>query len=179
MAAVDGSATLIEIPKLPTPVKDFIPYLAKNPTAPITTLLEPYKAYESELRKVYAQQPDHEAIRDGSVNLIPLFEGHETELKIRARSMNTETDDEKSRYLMALNKEDRKPNGAPAVVTSFKDFQQNFNLFSESSLTDLDWNNGLLSEFTSRNVPEKSALTCIPKSCGRWKLRHYCSLACS
>lgn len=121
---------------------DFIPYLSKNPTTPIAELLEPYKAYESELRKVYAQQPDHEAVKDGKVNLVPLFgEEHEAELKVRARSIDTETDDEKSRYLMTLKDEDRKLNGAPAVVSSFKDFQQNFNLFSESSLTDLNWNN--------------------------------------
>jgi hypothetical protein len=42
---------------------------------------------------------------------------------------------------MPLKDEERKPNGAPAVVPSLKDFQQNFNLFSESSLTDLDWSN--------------------------------------
>jgi ankyrin repeat protein len=42
---------------------------------------------------------------------------------------------------MTLKKEDRKTSGAPAFVSSFRDFQQNFNLFSESSLTDLDWNN--------------------------------------
>jgi len=42
---------------------------------------------------------------------------------------------------MPLSDADRKPNGSPAVVSSFKDFQKNFNLFSESSLADLDWNN--------------------------------------
>jgi hypothetical protein len=142
MAAIDESTAPIEIPKLPRAVMDFIPYLSKNPTTPIAELLEPYKAYESELRKVYAQQPDHEAVKDGKVNLVPLFgEEHEAELKVRARSIDTETDDEKSRYLMTLKDEDRKLNGAPAVVSSFKDFQQNFNLFSESSLTDLNWNN--------------------------------------
>jgi len=30
---------------------------------------------------------------------------------------------------------------APAVVSSFQEFQQNFNLFSESALADLDWSN--------------------------------------
>lgn len=142
MATIDQSAAPIGIPKLPASVKDFIPYLSKNPDTPVATLLEPYKAFESELRKVYAQQPTHEGVRDGKVNLVPLFgDGSETELKVRARSLDTETDDEKSRYLMTLKDEDRKPNGSPAIVSSFKDFQQNFNLFSESSLTDLDWNN--------------------------------------
>jgi hypothetical protein len=142
MATIDEPQSLIEIPKLPTPVKDFIPYLSKNENTPITTLLEPYKAYESALRQVYAQQPDNEAVKDGDVNLVPLFpDGPETNLKIRARSIDTESDEEKSKYLMALKDGERKANGAPALVSSFKDFQQNFNLFSESSLTDLDWNN--------------------------------------
>jgi hypothetical protein len=141
MATIDES-TAIEVPKLPVSVEDFIPFLSKHLDTPIATLLEPYKAYESQLRKVYAQQPTHEAVKEGKVNLVPLFPHNpKTELKVRARTLETETDDKKSRYLMTLKEADRKPNGAPAVVTSFKDFQQNFNLFSESSLIDLDWNN--------------------------------------
>ncbi|KAA8568563.1 hypothetical protein EYC84_007581 [Monilinia fructicola] len=89
----------IELPSLPAPVKEFIPYLSQNSTKHISTIVGPYKAYESELRKVYAQQPDHEAVKDGAVNLVPIFSGHESDLKT------------------------------------------NFNLFSESSLADLDWNN--------------------------------------
>jgi hypothetical protein len=42
---------------------------------------------------------------------------------------------------MTLKDKDRKKDRSPAIVSSFKDFQQNFNLFSESSLTDLDWSN--------------------------------------
>jgi hypothetical protein len=132
----------IEIPKLPSgSVEEFIPYLSKNPDTPIGKLVEPYKAFESELRKVYAQQPTHEVVKDGKVNMVPIFAGHEQDLKIRARSVDTESEEEKSKYIMNLEKGDRKPTGSPAVVSSFKDFQQNFNLFSESSLADLDWNN--------------------------------------
>lgn len=88
----------IEIPALPSrTVKDFIPYLSKNPDTPIETLLEPYKKFEGELRKVYAQQPEHELVKDGTVNLVPIFAGHEQELKIRARSIDTESNDEKSK----------------------------------------------------------------------------------
>jgi hypothetical protein len=122
-------------------VKEFIPYLANHPDTPIGTLLEPYKLFEGELRKIYAQQPTHEIVKDGTVNLVPLFAGHENKLKIRARSLLTESDEEKSRFIMPLKDKDRKPNGAPAIVESLKEFQQNFNLFSESSLVDLDWSN--------------------------------------
>ncbi|APA10450.1 hypothetical protein sscle_06g052200 [Sclerotinia sclerotiorum 1980 UF-70] len=131
----------IELPKLPAPVRDFIPYLFRNPTKHISTIVEPYKAYESELRKVYAQQPDHEAVKDGAVNLVPIFSGHERDLKVQARDLKNETKEESEKYIMPLKDEERRPNGSPAVVRSFKDFQTNFNLFSESSLADLDWNN--------------------------------------
>ncbi|KAH7360980.1 ankyrin repeat-containing domain protein [Rhexocercosporidium sp. MPI-PUGE-AT-0058] len=142
MVTLAESKDPIEIPTLPTEsVKDFIPYLASNPETPIATLLEPFKKFEGELRKVYAQQPEHELVKDGNVNLVPIFAGHEQELKIRARSLETESDDEKSKYIMPLSDVDRKANGSPAVVSSFKDFQKNFNLFSESSLAELDWNN--------------------------------------
>jgi hypothetical protein len=78
----------IEIPELPSgSVKDFIPYLSKNPDTPIGELLEPYKAFERELRKVYAQQPDHEIVKDAAVNLVSIFDGHEQEVKTRVRAI--------------------------------------------------------------------------------------------
>ncbi len=131
-----------KLPALPSKaVKDFIPYFVKHPSTSIPELLEPYKAFEGELRKIYAQQPSHEAIKDGNINLVPLFAGHEQKVKIRSRHLETASDEENSKYIMPLKDEDRKPDGAPAIVGSFKEFKENFNLFSESSLTDLDWSN--------------------------------------
>ncbi len=143
MAPLTESMDLIELPDPSVwSVRKFIPDLVAHPDTPIPKILEPYKAFEADLRRAYAQQPNHQALKDGKINLIPVFnDGNEEFLKVRARSLDSESDDEKSRYIMDLKDEDRKPNGAPAVVSSFKDFQQNFNLFSESSLSDLDWNN--------------------------------------
>lgn len=142
MATLTESNVPIDIPKLPSgSVKDFIPYLTKNPNTPIEQLLEPYKLYEGALRKIYAQQPEHDLVQDGTVNLIPIFAGHEKEVTIRARSLATETEEEQSKYIMSLAKDERKENGAPAIVTSLKEFKRNFSIFSESSLADLDWNN--------------------------------------
>ncbi|EKG11707.1 hypothetical protein MPH_11200 [Macrophomina phaseolina MS6] len=42
---------------------------------------------------------------------------------------------------MPLEAEKRKPDGTPAVIQSLKDFRTNFNIFSESSLADMDWSN--------------------------------------
>jgi hypothetical protein len=131
----------VNIPKLPAEVKDFIPYLISNPSTPIQQLLEPFKAFESELRKVYAQEPSHDAVKDPNVNLVPVFDGNEKEVKIRSRDLEKESDEVKSHYIMSLDDKQRKKDGDAAVVTSFKEFQKNFNLFSESSLIDLDWSN--------------------------------------
>jgi hypothetical protein len=131
----------IELPKLPVPIRDFIPYFSSHPKKPVVELLEPFKIYESELRKVFAQQPNHEVVKDGFVNAVPVFSGHESELKVRARSLATESPKEQECYIMPLDDKERKPDGSPAIVTSLKEFQNNFNLFSESSLSELNWDN--------------------------------------
>jgi len=132
----------IEVPTLPSGgVNGFIPHLTSKPNVPIHKLLEPYKAFEGTLRKLYAQQPNHELLQDGKVNVVPVFDGHENELTIHARDLNKETAEEKEKYIMALTDEERKKQGDKAVVGSLKEFQTNFNLFSELSLSDLDWNN--------------------------------------
>lgn len=98
MVTLADSKDAIEIPELPSgTIKDFIPYISKNGETPVGTLLEPFKKFEGALRKVYAQQPDHDVVQDGNVNLVPIFAGHEQELKIRARSLKTESDEEKSK----------------------------------------------------------------------------------
>ncbi|KFY71162.1 hypothetical protein V498_10161 [Pseudogymnoascus sp. VKM F-4517 (FW-2822)] len=132
---------VLELPPLPAPVKDFAPYFSKASDTPVAELLEPYHAYESELRKFYAQQPDDPVLKDGHINTVPIYAGQESSLKIRARNLEAETEAEKEKYILSLSKADRKPDGSPAVVASLKEFQSNFNLFSESSLSELDWSN--------------------------------------
>ncbi|KAI9050177.1 hypothetical protein LZ554_006318 [Drepanopeziza brunnea f. sp. 'monogermtubi'] len=101
MATLAESKDPIEIPVLPSvTVKDFVPYLTKNIDIPFGTLLGPFKKLEIELHK------------------------------FRARSLVTESDEEKSKYIMVLKDEERKQDGSPTVVGFFEDFQQNFNLFS-------------------------------------------------
>jgi hypothetical protein len=149
----------INIPKLPTEVKNFIPYITKNPQRSIEQLLQPFKAFESELRKVYAQEPTHDAVQDPHVNLVPVFDGQEKDVKIRARDLAKESDDEKSHYIMSLKDDERKATGDAAVVTSFRDFQKNFNLFSESSLMDLDWSNVVAAGSSVTTVRDSSILS--------------------
>lgn len=128
----------MSLPPLPAPHSQFIPYLAKQDV--IKHALEPYRTYESKLREIFAQEPASAITADPHVNVLPLFVGHEELPKIRARDMN-ESIDEKSKYLLTLPETERKPSGSPAIVSSMREFKNNFNLFSESSLVDLDWSN--------------------------------------
>lgn len=130
---------LIALPELPVPHAEWLSHVFKYPATSMHELLAPYKDYEARLREVFAQQPSHPAISKS--NIVPLFTGLEQDVKIRARDLATESEDERERYLMPLAKSDRKPDGAPAIVQSLKEFQTNFQLFSESALVDMDWSN--------------------------------------
>ncbi|CAA9958257.1 Ankyrin repeat protein [Pyrenophora teres f. maculata] len=129
----------IFLPPLPAIHADWISHATSHPDTPLCDLIAPYKEYDSKLREVFAQQPDHSAI--AKPNIVPIFAGHEQDLKIRARNFAAESEAERQCYLMPLKKWDRKTNGTPAVVQSLKEFQTNFQLFSESSLVDMDWSN--------------------------------------
>jgi ankyrin repeat protein len=129
----------IDLPSLPADHVDWISYVARHPDKPLRELLAPYKEYDSKLREVFAQQPEHPAI--DKPNVVPVFAGCEDELKIRARDLAAESEAERQCYLMPLKKAERKSSDAPAVVKSLKEFQTNFQLFSESALVDMDWSN--------------------------------------
>ncbi|PGH19662.1 hypothetical protein AJ80_03817 [Polytolypa hystricis UAMH7299] len=133
----------MDLPELPTKLSNFIPYLDSqaNSGVPVSQALEPFKYYEAKLRQIFAQEPGHPASQDNHVNLLPLFAGHEGQLNIRARQLNRESQAEKEKYILSLNDQHRKPNGSPATVQTLKQFENNFKLFSESSLADLDWTN--------------------------------------
>jgi hypothetical protein len=126
------------LPSLPAPHSQFISYLAKQDV--VKRALEPYKTYESKLREIFAQEPANAITTDPHVHVLPLFDGNEELLEIRARDTNRSID-ENDKYLLTLPDTERKPSGSPAIVSSMKEFKNNFNLFSESSLVGLDWSN--------------------------------------
>lgn len=130
---------MISLPPLPVRHEDWISYVSEHPDTSLHDLIAPFKNYDSKLREVFAQQPDHPAIQQPHV--VSLFAGKEQDVKIRARDLSAESEAERSRYLMPLTESNRKANGAPAIVQSLKEFQTNFQLFSESSLVDMDWSN--------------------------------------
>jgi ankyrin repeat protein len=139
MSANNESSPTITLPPLPADHAEWISHVASHPEKSLQDLIAPYKEYDAKLREVFAQQPKHPAIE--KPNVVPIFAGREQELKIRARKLSAESKAERQCYLMPLKKADRKPDGSPAVVQSLKEFQTNFQLFSESALVDMDWSN--------------------------------------
>ncbi|XWW92272.1 hypothetical protein V2A60_000195 [Cordyceps javanica] len=129
------------LPQLPVPHGQLSRYISDNPDKSMIEIMEPYRKYEAELRGVFAQDRQNPALNDPYINVLPLFTKDTSCITTRARDLASESEEEKSKYIMALPDEQRRAHGSPATVGSIDEFQKNFNLFSESSLSELDWNN--------------------------------------
>lgn len=129
----------MELPSLPAPMQDFLPYLTNQ--SDVKSALMPYKDFEAKLREAFAQHRDAAILNDHHINTVPVFAGQEQSVKIRARDIDHESEEEREKYLLPLSATHRRLNGSAAIVGSLKEFRSNFHLFSESSLIDLDWNN--------------------------------------
>lgn len=133
--------SLPHLQELPAPHVELVNYIHDHPEKTMIDIMEPYRKYEGQLRSVFAQDRKNPALDDPHINLVPLFNEKTKNIKVRARSLDSETQEEKDRYIMALPDDKRRLNGSPAVVSSLKEFQKNFNVFSESSLVDMNWDN--------------------------------------
>lgn len=138
MAATTESAPFV-LPKLPVPHSNFVPFINGKNSDEVTKFVAPYNEYEARLREGFAQHRDHQSLQDPKVNAVPVFNRDEDVLRICQRDVDPKTHHEK--YIIPLSAKNRKSAGAAATVVSLQDFKKNFNLFSESSLADLDWSN--------------------------------------
>ncbi|KIV92055.1 hypothetical protein PV10_06528 [Exophiala mesophila] len=129
----------VKLPKLPVPISEFVEYIHKNFKShnAVTEAVTPFIDYENKLREVYAQYPDHPAASEN--HMVPIFNG--PQIMTKARDVKNESPSEKNRYLLPLSDGLRRKDNAPATVDSLRTFRTNFNIFSESSLADLDWSN--------------------------------------
>ncbi|KAF2093581.1 ankyrin repeat protein [Rhizodiscina lignyota] len=131
-----------QLPHVPVPVESFLTYLSDHPKTPVEELLLPYRQYDAKAREVFAQESNHPALADHHINVVPLFgPDGSTTLKVRARNLGTESEQQQEKYIMPLKDEDRKKDGSPAIVPTLRTFRDNFNVFSELSLSELDWSN--------------------------------------
>lgn len=138
---MDTDMAMPDLPELPVPHEELARYISDHPDKPVVDILEPYRRYENQLRTVYAQDRQNPILEDPYLNVLPLFNEHTQHITTRARNLAAESEQEKSRYIMPLPDDKRRPHGFPATVGSLAEFQKNFNVFSESSMVDMDWSN--------------------------------------
>ena len=130
----------MELPTLPFPVERFIVEASKCiDHEDIRKTTKPFIDYENKLRELYAQYPDNAAVRQS--HLVPIFTKDNPTPPAKPRQPESQSQGLQDKYLLSIPDKDRKKPGSAAIVPNFRDFQQNFNLFSESSLVDLDWSN--------------------------------------
>ena len=127
---------MASLPALPIALDQLLAHVEKQSTTRTTELFKPYREYDAKIRELYAQDP--KSIGDNR-NIVSVFDGPVP--KIRARKPDEETTKERESYIMPLTDESRLPDGIPATVASLKEFRNNFNVFTEQSLSDLDWSN--------------------------------------
>ncbi|KIK54450.1 hypothetical protein GYMLUDRAFT_63236 [Collybiopsis luxurians FD-317 M1] len=120
---------------------DRILALPKGPGVSLEPALQPSIDDEAELRRLFATEKDHTRLKDPYVGLVDVFDAPPDIRLVRARVVKDE-EDLKAKHVMPLSSKDRKPEGAPAMVPSLEEFQKNWAVFSEGSLSQLaDWNN--------------------------------------
>ena len=128
-------------PSLPAAHRDLPRYIAEHSDKSLVEILEPYRQYEASLRSIYAQDRQNPVLDDPHLNVVPLFTDDTKLITTRARDLASESEEEKSRYVMPLPDDKRRPDGSPATVANLEEFRKNFNIFSESSMVDMDWSN--------------------------------------
>jgi hypothetical protein len=130
------------LPTVPVKHNDFLSYVQSQPNTPMADLVKPYNEFDAVLRKTFAQEPSSPLVMDNLVNIVPIFDRAGcNDLRIRARDLASETPEQKAKYILPLSDKDRKPNGSPAIVPTFDEFRNNFTLFTEGSLSEIDWSN--------------------------------------
>ncbi|CAM1506895.1 Fc.00g065360.m01.CDS01 [Cosmosporella sp. VM-42] len=132
---------MADLPEMPAPHAELAKYIFQNPDKSMVSIMEPYRNFEASLRTVYAQDRQNPILNDPHLNVLPLFNDDTKFITTRARDLNAESEEEKSKYVMPLPDDKRRAHGSPATVANFGEFQKNFNVFSESSLVDMNWNN--------------------------------------
>jgi hypothetical protein len=130
----------MELPQLPTEIEHYLVEIEKcKDHEEILSATRPYIVYENKLREIFAQQPDHPAVTKS--HLIGLFHKDNPTPKAQPRLPDKQSDEIRDKYLLPIPDTDRKHPGDAAVVPNIAQFKTNFNVFSESSLVDLDWSN--------------------------------------
>ncbi|KAJ7661416.1 ankyrin repeat protein [Mycena polygramma] len=115
--------------------------LSKDPGVPLDPVLKPSLDDETELRRLFATDKAHARLANPYVGLVDIFDAPADIRTTRARVVKDEID-LSAQYVMPLSELNRRKEGTPSMVSDLDEFQKNWAVFSEGSLSQLfDWNN--------------------------------------
>ncbi|KAJ7775633.1 ankyrin repeat protein [Mycena maculata] len=115
--------------------------LPKGPGVQLDPVLKPSLEDETQLRRLFATDKNNARLSNPHVGLVDVFDAPAEIRTTRARVVKDEAD-LNAQYVMPLSETNRRKEGSPSMVSDIEEFQKNWNIFSEGSLSQLlDWNN--------------------------------------
>ena len=128
----------------PTPeIEAFIARIEALPPGPgvsIDRALQPSLDEELELRKLFATDRQNQRLSNPYVGLLDVFDAPEAIRTTRARVVQDDKD-LSANYVMPVSKINRRNEGSPSAVANLDEFKKNWSIFTEGSLSLVDWNN--------------------------------------
>ncbi|KAF8075783.1 ankyrin repeat protein [Lyophyllum atratum] len=122
----------------------FLKRIISLPQGPGTSLdeaLQPSLDDEAELRKLFAADKTNTRLNDPLVGLVDVFAAPADIRTTRSRVVKDDQD-LSSKHIMPLSEVNRRGEGSPSMVHDLEEFQKNWSIFTEGSLSQLvDWNN--------------------------------------
>ncbi|KAG5637903.1 hypothetical protein H0H81_002731 [Sphagnurus paluster] len=115
--------------------------LSNGPGVSLHDALQPSLDDEAELRKLFATDKTNARLTDPHVGLVDVFHAPADIRTTRARVLSDDQDLSR-KYVMPLSEANRRKEGSPSMVNDLEEFQKNWSIFTEGSLSQLtDWNN--------------------------------------
>jgi len=114
--------------------------LPKGVPVSLDEALKPSLDDEAELRRLFATDTKNPRLSNPHVGLVDVFDAPADIRTTRARVVQNEFD-LSEKHLMPLTEARRRKEGTPAMASTLEEFNQNWSIFSEGSLSLLDWNN--------------------------------------
>jgi len=115
--------------------------LPKGPVVSLDDILQASLEDEAELRRMFATDKTNPRLDNPHEGLVDIFAAPADIRVTRARVVKDD-EDLSAKYIMPLSESCRRKEASPAMTPTLDDFQKNWAIFTENSLSQLvDWNN--------------------------------------
>jgi hypothetical protein len=114
--------------------------LPKDTPVNLDEALKPSLEDEAELRRLFATDPGNSRLKEIHVGLVDVFDAPQDIRTTRTRVVRDEFD-LNEKYIMPLSEKRRRKEGTPAMAEDLEEFKSNWAIFTESSLSMLNWDN--------------------------------------